>query len=85
MNPGAVRARPSELIHIDVTKLGRIGSIGHRITRRRASGINRHLGFCWEFLHVSIDDASRVLFSQVMKDERKRAPSPFSRRRLPTI
>jgi hypothetical protein len=34
-------------------------------------GVNRHLGIGWEFVHVCIDDASRIAFSQVMKDERK--------------
>ena len=43
------RAHPGELIHIDIKKLGRIGSIGHRITGRRTGGINRHLGIGWEF------------------------------------
>jgi transposase len=40
---------PAELKHVDIKKLGRIGSIGHRITGRRTGGINRHLGIGWEF------------------------------------
>jgi transposase InsO family protein len=71
------RAHPGELIHIDIKKLGRIGSIGHRITGRQTGGINRHLGIGWEFVHVCIDDASRVAFSQVMKDERKESAVAF--------
>jgi transposase InsO family protein len=71
------RAHPGELIHIDIKKLGRIGSVGHRITGRRTGGVNRHLGIGWEFVHVCIDDASRVAFSQVMKDERKESAVAF--------
>jgi AraC-like DNA-binding protein len=38
------RENPGELIHIDIKKLGRIGGVGHRITGRRTSVVNRHLG-----------------------------------------
>ena len=47
---------PGELIYIDIRKLGRIGSVGHRITGRQTGVVNRHLGIGWEFLHVCIDD-----------------------------
>ncbi|RVC78147.1 IS481 family transposase [Mesorhizobium sp. M2A.F.Ca.ET.046.02.1.1] len=65
------REHPGELIHLDIKKLGRIGSVGHRITGRRTGVVNRHLGIGWEFVHVCIDDASRAAFVQVMPDERK--------------
>jgi transposase len=65
------RENPGELIHIDIKKLGRIGSVGHRITGRQTGVVNRHLGIGWEFVHVCIDDASRTAFSRVLKDERK--------------
>jgi transposase InsO family protein len=71
------RANPGELIHIDIKKLGRIGSVGHRITGRRTGVVNRHLGIGWEFVHVCIDDASRIAFSQVMNDERKTSAIAF--------
>jgi transposase InsO family protein len=71
------RAHPGELIHLDIKKLGRIGSVGHRITGRRTGAVNRHLGIGWEFVHVCIDDASRIAFSQVMKDERKESAVAF--------
>ena len=71
------RANPGELIHIDIKKLGRIGSVGHRMTGRKTGAINRHLGIGWEFVHVCIDDASRIAFSQVMKDERKSSAVAF--------
>ena len=71
------RENPGELIHIDIKKLGKIGSVGHRITGRRTGVVNRHLGIGWEFVHVCIDDASRIAFSRVMKDERKESAVVF--------
>ena len=71
------REKPGELIHIDIKKLGRIGSVGHRITGRQTGVVNRHLGIGWEFVHVCIDDASRIAFSQVMKDEKKESAVAF--------
>lgn len=70
------REHPGELIHIDIRKLGKFNKIGHRITGdRRGQSNSRGIG--WEFVHVCIGDASRIAFSQVMKDEKKRS------RRLP--
>ena len=71
------RRHPGELIHIDIKKLGKIGSIGHRITGRQTGVVNRHLGIGWEFVHVCIDDASRVAFGRVMKDEKKESAVAF--------
>src|SRR5262249_29506700 len=62
------REHPGELIHLDIKKLGRIGSVGHRITGRYPGAVNRHHGIGWEFVHVCIDDASRVAFVQVLAD-----------------
>ncbi len=61
------RSRPGELVHLDTKKFGRIGRIGHRIHgdyRRRARGVG------WEFLHVCVDDATRVSYNEVLADER---------------
>jgi transposase InsO family protein len=71
------RENPGELIHLDIKKLGKIGSVGHRITGRRTGVVNRHLGIGWEFVHVCIDDASRIAFSRVMKDQRKASAVAF--------
>ena len=71
------RENPGELIHLDIKKLGKIRGIGHRITGRKTGVINRHLGIGWEFVHVCIDDASRIAFSRVMKDERKESAITF--------
>jgi transposase InsO family protein len=71
------REHPGDLIHLDIKKLGRIGSVGHRITGRQTGIINRHLGIGWEFVHVCIDDASRVAFVQVMANQRKESAVAF--------
>ncbi len=68
------RAHPGEMIHIDIKKLGRFDGVGHRITgdRRQRS---RRIG--WEYVHVCIDDASRVAFSRIMSSERKESAVAF--------
>jgi transposase InsO family protein len=68
------RQHPGEIIHIDIKKLGRFERIGHRITGDR-QGKSRGIG--WEFVHVSIDDASRVAFSQILPDEKKKSAVTF--------
>jgi transposase InsO family protein len=64
------RERPGELIHIDIKKLGKFNRVGHRITGDR-TGQSNSRGVGWEFVHVAIDDASRIAFSKVMKNERQ--------------
>ena len=68
------RDHPGELIHIDIKKLGKFNQIGHRISGDRTSNSR---GAGWEFVHVCIDDASRIAFSRVMKDERKLSAVAF--------
>lgn len=70
------REHPGELIHIDIKKLGKFSRIGHRITGDRTGQSNTR-GIGWEFVHVCIDDASRVAFSQLKKDERKASAVAF--------
>jgi transposase InsO family protein len=69
------RETPGELIHIDIKKLGRFDQVGHRITGRGRQGTSRGIG--WEFVHVCIDDASRVAFSQILPDEKKESAVAF--------
>ena len=76
------RARPGELLHLDTKKLGRIAGLGHRITGRRTGAINRHHGIGWECLHVCIDDACRLAYSEVLPDERKETATGFLERAL---
>ena len=59
-------ARPGDLLHVDIKKLGRIGRVGHRITGDRRARVR---GIGWEFVHVAIDDASRLAYVEVLGDE----------------
>ncbi len=59
-------AHPGDLLHLDVKKLGRIGRVGHRITGDRRARVR---GIGWEFVHVAIDDASRLAYVEVLGDE----------------
>jgi transposase InsO family protein len=70
------RATPGEMIHIDIKKLGRFDRIGHRITGDR-TGQSNSRGVGWEFVHVCIDDHSRVAFSQIKPDEKADSAVPF--------
>ena len=63
------RDHPGDMIHIDIKKLGRFDKVGHRITGDR-TGQSNSRGVGWEFVHVGIDDASRVAFSQILPDEK---------------
>ena len=72
------RQRAGELIHVDVKKLGRIRVPGHRMTanrrvrapRRRVGNQGRSLGTArWEFVHVCVDDATRLAYVEVLDDE----------------
>lgn len=72
--PRYERATPGEIIHIDIKKLGRFNAIGHRITgNRRGQANQRSNGTApgWEYVHVAIDDHSRVAFSQIKPSEKK--------------
>ena len=74
------RQHPGELIHIDIKKLGRFDRVGHRITGDRRGQSNpraRGEGAGWEFVHVCIDDASRIAFSQVLPNEKKESAVAF--------
>jgi transposase len=84
------RARPGELIHIDVKKLGRIqGGAGKRVRdglkkhynarRNDAAGVRRN-AVGWEFVHIAIDDATRLAYVEVLADERATTAVGFLRR-----
>jgi transposase InsO family protein len=79
------RSRPGELLHVDVKKLGRVAGIGHRISGNRASQRGRYqrrlqgkLG--WEYVHVAIDDYSRLAYAEVLTDERASTAAGFLER-----
>jgi transposase InsO family protein len=71
------RQHAGELIHLDIKKLGRFEAEGHRVTKDRQAGRSRGAG--WEFVHVCIDDASRLAFSQILPDEKKESAIAFLR------
>jgi transposase InsO family protein len=66
------REHPGEIIHIDIKKLGRFNGIGHRITGDRTRQSNSR-GVGWEYLHLAIDDHSRVAYSEILPDEKRRS------------
>jgi transposase InsO family protein len=70
------REKPGEIIHLDIKKLGRFDKVGHRITGDR-TGQSNSRGVGWEFVHVCIDDHSRVAFSQILPDEKADSAVPF--------
>jgi transposase InsO family protein len=71
------RARPGELIHIDVKKLGRISRVGHRIWGNRRGRVHDK---GWEFVHVCVDDATRLAYAEVLADEHPGTAIGFLRR-----
>ena len=85
-------SRPGELLHIDVKKLARFSRPGHRLLGRGRGRFETGAGY--EYLHVCVDDYSRVAYAELLPDERAslgdRIPAPSARllhgarRRLPT-
>jgi transposase len=77
------RSRPGELIHIDVKKLGRIARPGHRVRGSRLpepGHRSRRYEQGWEFVHVCIDDATRLAYIEVLPDEKAITAVGFLRR-----
>ena len=87
------RRRAGELLHIDVKKLGRIpeGRAGHRVHGNRAlqrsprtrdaAGVDRKL-VGWEYVHVCVDDATRLAYVEVLSDEKATSAVAFLRRAI---
>lgn len=61
--------QPGGLIHLDIKTLGCFEHVGHRITGDR-KGQSNSRGVGWEYVHVSIDDASRIAFTDIMPDQK---------------
>ncbi len=70
------REKPGEMVHIDIKKLGKFNRVGHRRTGDRHGQSNAR-GIGWEFVHVCVDDHSRIAFSQVLDSERKECAMAF--------
>jgi transposase InsO family protein len=78
------RENPGDMIHLDIKKLGRFENPGHRITGDRTNQSSARgkrggesWGAGWEFVHVCVDDASRIAFSQIMPDEKSQSAVHF--------
>jgi len=67
-------SEPGAMIHLDTKKLGKIDGIGHRITGDRS---RRQRGAGWEYLHVCVDDHSRLAYSEILPDERATTATGF--------
>jgi transposase InsO family protein len=84
------RARPGELVHVDVKKLGRIergagkrfmGRSHHTARRTDAAGVRRYTTG-WEFVHIAIDDCTRLAYAEVLPDEKATTAIGFLRRAI---
>ena len=69
------REHPGDLIHFDIKKLARIVRPGHRVTGDRQRDHTPGAG--WEFLHIAIDDHSRLAFAQLLPDETAQSAIAF--------
>jgi transposase InsO family protein len=71
------RARPGELVHVDIKKLGNIpDGGGHKMLGRRAGRKNRaNAGY--SYLHTAVDDHSRLAYSEIHADEKKETATGF--------
>jgi transposase InsO family protein len=76
--------RPGDLLHVDIKKLGRILTPGHRMVGHRRSqkkvGPKRLGAAGWEFVHVCVDDATRLAYAEVLADERGETAAGFLQR-----
>jgi transposase InsO family protein len=71
------RERPGELLHVDVKKLGRFWRVGKRIHQDDS---RRNRGAGWSYLHIAIDDHTRLAYAELLKDERGTSSAAFLRR-----
>jgi transposase InsO family protein len=76
------RSRPGELVHVDVKKLGRIARPGHRVFGHTSNTGWQRRSFeqGWEYVHVAVDDYSRLAYAEVLADEKAATAAGFLRR-----
>ena len=60
------RCRPGELVHVDIKRLGRFWTIGKRVYR---DGLQRNRRAGWQYLHLAIDDHSRLAYAELLASE----------------
>ena len=75
------RSRPGEMIHLDIKKLGKIKGVGHRFLPR-GPGMHANKGHGWDFLHVCVDDASRLAYTEILRSEGQADTTAFLERAL---
>ena len=73
------RERAGEIVHIDIKKLGRFKKQGHRVIAR-GQGRSHRVG--WDFIHVAIDDATRLAYAEILPDEKQESGAAFLQRAL---
>ena len=73
------RKNPGELLHIDIKKLGRIVRPSHRVTGDRRDRVS---GAGWEYVHVAIDDATRIAYAEILPDEKHGSVEIFLKKAL---
>jgi transposase InsO family protein len=71
------RERPGELLHVDIKKLGRFWQAGKRVLQ---DGVRRSPRAGWQYLHVAVDDHSRLAYAEVLPSERREDAVAFLRR-----
>jgi len=80
------RRHPGELVHVDIKQLGRIRGVGHRISGSRTSQNKtrqngKRIGVAgWEYLHLIVDDHSRLAYAEVLDDLTANSAAAFLRR-----
>ncbi len=72
---------PGDLVHLDIKKLGRIKQGGGHRAFGRGPGMH-HIGMGWDYVHVAIDDHSRLAFAEIWPDETARSVEAFTRHAL---
>lgn len=73
------RRHIGELVHLDIKQLGRFERPGHRVTGRRGRGFDsRHAG--WEYVHVAVDDCTRLAYVEIFDNQRRSSAIAFLRR-----
>ena len=75
------RSAPGEMIHLDIKKLGKINGVGHRFAPR-GPGMHANKGHGWDFLHVCVDDASRLAYTEILPSEGQADTTAFLQRAL---
>jgi transposase InsO family protein len=73
------RRAPGELVHLDIKQLGRFERPGHRVTGRR---VRRSRRAGWDYVHVAVDDYSRLAYVEVLSDQNSAAAIGFLQRML---